>query len=232
MRSRSTSGLGALRGEILSRGWHSGTVFGHSASAAAVGRFLGLNSAQLEDALGIACTQAGGLMSAQFGSMVKRMQHGFPARNGLFAALMAKEGYTGIHEVYETKYGGFLSCFGQGSGHDPEYLPNEICKDIGSSWEIERIRVKLHASMAALHGTIDCVENLQHKYPERLAELHNLARVDIDVGKSAYEHGGWIASPEKALTSVSAQMSIQYAASVQLVDKQVLMGQFSADKLH
>jgi aconitate decarboxylase len=42
------------------------------------------------------------------------MQHGFAARNGLFAALMAKEGYTGIQEVYEIPYGGFLSCFGQG----------------------------------------------------------------------------------------------------------------------
>lgn len=48
-------------------------------------------------------------MSAQFESMVKRMQHGFVARNGLFAELMAREGYIGIKQVLERLYRGFLS---------------------------------------------------------------------------------------------------------------------------
>ncbi len=108
-------GLALHGADLLSRGWHSGALQGPSASCAAVSSLLRLPPAQVESALGIACTQAGGLMSAQFGSMAKRMQHGFAARNGLFAALIAKEGYTGIKEVYETPYGGFLSCFSQGS---------------------------------------------------------------------------------------------------------------------
>lgn len=72
----------ALHGKnILTVGWHSGAVFGPSASAAAVSKLLGLPASQIEDALGIACTQACDLMSAQFESEVKRMQHGFAARN-------------------------------------------------------------------------------------------------------------------------------------------------------
>ena len=53
-------GLGLHGAHILSTGWHSGAVFGPSASAAAVAKLLGLNADQVEDALGIACTQACG----------------------------------------------------------------------------------------------------------------------------------------------------------------------------
>ena len=94
--------------DILTQGWHSGAAFGPSASAAAVSKLFSLNAAQTEDALGIACTQACGLMSAQFESEVKRMQHGFASRNGLLAAILAKGGYMGIKKVYEREYGGFL----------------------------------------------------------------------------------------------------------------------------
>jgi aconitate decarboxylase len=42
--------------DILTKGWHSGAVFGLSASAAAVSKLQSLNAAQIKDALGIACT--------------------------------------------------------------------------------------------------------------------------------------------------------------------------------
>ncbi|HEY2269954.1 MAG TPA: MmgE/PrpD family protein, partial [Streptosporangiaceae bacterium] len=64
--------LGGL--EMISRGWHSGVVFGTLSAAAAAGSLYGLDAARFEDALGMAATQSCGLMSAQFESMVKRMQ--------------------------------------------------------------------------------------------------------------------------------------------------------------
>ena len=225
-------GLALHGADLLSRGWHSGAVQGPSASAAAVSSLLHLPPNQVEDALGIACTQAGGLMSAQFGSMAKRMQHGFASRNGLYAALLAQGGYTGIHEVYETPYGGFLSCFGQGASFQPSYLPDELVKGLGEKWEMDSIRVKLHSSMAALHGTIDCVANLQKKHGDRMSNFDDIESIVTEHSKPAFEHGGWTAPPDKPLTTTSAQMSIQYAAAAQLVDGQVLMAQFSAEKLN
>ena len=83
----------ALRGgQMISRGWHPGAVFGGPAAAVAAGTVYGLDEGAVEDALGMAATQACGLMSAQFESMVKRMQHGFAARNGLTAAALAGAG--------------------------------------------------------------------------------------------------------------------------------------------
>ncbi|KAF2025505.1 2-methylcitrate dehydratase PrpD [Setomelanomma holmii] len=227
-------GMALHGGDLLSRGWHSGAIQGPSAVAAATASLLGLTSAQVESALGIACTQAGGLMAAQFGSDAKRMQHGFAARNGLFGTLLAQEGYTGIQEVYEVPYGGFLSCFSQGASFEPKSLPQELVSELGSRWEIEGVRVKLHAAMAALHGTIDCVEHLQKTKPE-LFDLGNLGNIESVVtrhGKAAYEHGGWIAPTDKPLSSLGAQMSIQYAAAAQLLDSEVLMAQFGASKLN
>ena len=226
----------ALHGtDLLSRGWHSGAVQGPSASAAAVSSLLSLPPGHIESALGIACTQAGGLMSAQFGSMAKRMQHGFASRNGLFAALLAQEGYTGIKEVYETPYGGFLSMFTEGvSNFSPKSLPDELINGLGERWELHGIRVKLHAAMAALHGTIDCIEKLQKQHPDLFSaeKLSEIEKITTQHSKPAFEHGGWTAPRNEPLTSTAAQMSIQYAAAAQLVDHEVLMAQFGADKLN
>ncbi|KIV79203.1 hypothetical protein PV11_06774 [Exophiala sideris] len=227
-------GLALHGADLLTRGWHSGSVQGPSATAAAVSSLLGLCPAHIESALGMACTQAGGLMSAQFGSMAKRMQHGFASRNGLFAALMAKEGYTGIEQVYEVPYGGFLGCFAQGANYEPKALPDELVSGLGERWELHGVRVKLHAAMAALHGTIDCITNLQKEHPElfKAENLNNIESMTTQHSRPAFEHGGWTAPPDKPLSSLAAQMSIQYVAAAQLVDHQVLMAQFGADKLN
>ena len=65
-------GLGLGGAIVMARGWHSGPIFGGPAVALAVGKLLGLSCQKLEWAVGTACTQAGGLMSAQYGSMAKR----------------------------------------------------------------------------------------------------------------------------------------------------------------
>lgn len=214
---------------MLTRGWHSGVVFGHAASAAAVSKVLGLHPHAIEDALGIACTQACGLMSAQFGSDVKRMQHGFAARNGLFAALLAKSGYAGIKNVFEEPYGGFLATFGQGSGKEPPYLVDELVKDLGQIWQLETIRVKPYASMAGTHCTIDTVEALQKKHPAKLTNLADVVSIKIEMSEPAFKHGGWEA--RRPLTATGAQMSCAYAAAVQLVDAQVSPKEFQGHLL-
>lgn len=214
---------------MLTRGWHSGAVFGPSASAAAVSKLLNLPTDAIEDALGIACTQAGGLMSAQFGSDVKRMQHGFAARNGLFAALLAENGYRGIKRVYEEEYGGYLAMFGQGSGKEPPYLPEEICNELGETWQSRLIRVKHHSSMAGTHCTIDCVQALQTKYADKLSNLDAITSIRIGMTEAAFNHGGF--DVKRPVATTGAQMSAAYTAAVQLVDGQVLPNQFRDDQL-
>ncbi|CAG8955052.1 hypothetical protein HYFRA_00007066 [Hymenoscyphus fraxineus] len=222
-------GLGLWGGDILSRGWHSGVVFGHAAAAAASSKLLNLDTMKMEDALGIACTQACGLMAAQHGSMAKRMQHGFASRNGLFAAIMAKEGYTGIHDVFETPFGGFLSTFGTGSKRDPTYTPHRLVAGLGNSWEIARINVKPYASMALTHGTIDCIKAFQYTNPMALESLNAVKTIVVEMSEPAFKKGGW--ELQRPITPTEAQMSAKFSAASQIVDGQVLPPQFTPEKL-
>ncbi|KAF2738430.1 putative immune-responsive protein [Polyplosphaeria fusca] len=222
-------GLALHGSHMLSTGWHSGAVFGPPASAIAVSKLLGLSAGTIEDALGIACTQAGGLMSAQYESMVKRMQHGFAARNGLFAALMAQSGYIGIKKVFEREYGGYLSCFSRGNGKEPQWRIDEISKELGETWQTEGIRVKRHASMAATHTTIECIAALQTEHPKMFEDLTKIKSILVELGEASFLHGGF--EIKKPLTATGAQMSNRYCAATQLVDGSVLPAQFSHSKL-
>src|SRR5580693_5101571 len=148
----------ALHGlEMISRGWHSGVVFGTHSAAAAAGALYGLDAAGFEDALGMAGTQSCGLMSAQFESMVKRMQHGFASRAGLTAAALAAAGYVGIKRVFERDYGGWLAVFGE--CHHPD--PGKIYAGLGTVWETDRIAVKAYAAMGLLHAAIEAALQLR-----------------------------------------------------------------------
>src|SRR6202158_559461 len=152
---RAGQALGGL--EMISRGWHSGVVFGTLSAAASAGILYGLDAAGFEDALGMAATQSCGLMSAQFESMVKRMQHGFASRNGLPAGALAAAGYTGIKRVFERRYGGCLAPFAQGHATDA----SAIYAGLGSVWEPQRIAVKPYAAMGLLHAAIDAALKLR-----------------------------------------------------------------------
>ena len=62
---------------------------------------LQLNPLKTLHALGIAGTQAAGLMAAQYASMVKRMHPGRSAQAGVYGALLAAKGFTGIEDILE-----------------------------------------------------------------------------------------------------------------------------------
>ena len=62
--------------EHIGQGWHSAATVGVFSSAAGAARALRLSKDQTVHALGIAGTQAAGLMAAQYGSMVLRMHTG------------------------------------------------------------------------------------------------------------------------------------------------------------
>src|SRR5471032_2830691 len=95
--------------EHIGQGWHSGATVGVFSAAAGAARALALDVEQTVHALGIAGTQSAGLMAAQYGSMVKRMHAGRSSQSGLYGALLAQNGFTGIVDVFEAPYGGFCT---------------------------------------------------------------------------------------------------------------------------
>ncbi len=213
----------ALHGtEMLSRGWHSGPVFGTFSAAAAAGVLLRLNASQFEDALGIAGTQSAGLTGARFGAMCKRIQHGFAARNGLHAAFLAAAGYNGIKKIFELEHGGFLSVYGE--GHSPD--SSLITSGLGQLWEIERIITKTYAAMGGIHAPLDALFDIASKRKLIAEEIH---RIDVDLPEAAFRHGGWMA--ELPFTPVAAQMNVAYCLAVAVIDRSALVRQFSPQRI-
>lgn len=213
----------ALHGmEMLSRGWHSGAVFGTHAAAAAAGTLLELDAAGFEDALGLAGTQSAGLMAAQFEAMCKRMHHGFSARAGLYAAWLAADGYTGIKRVFEREYGGYLAAFGE--GHSPD--ASQVSMGLGEHWETDRIVVKPYAAMGGLHAPIDAVRKLREQRPFQPEEIAN---IDVWVNSAVFHHGAF--PVERPLTSVGAQMSLAYAVAVAAIDGAAMIKQYNAERI-
>ncbi|SAL85519.1 MmgE/PrpD family protein [Caballeronia choica] len=215
-------GLALHGSEMLSRGWHSGAVFGTHASAAAAGKLRGLSAAAFEDALGLAGTQSGGLMAAQFEAMSKRMHHGFAARAGLYAATLAHGGYTGIKRVFEREYGGFLSTFGEGHAPDAQ----QVCGQLGDKWETEAYIIKPYAAMGALLAPIGAMLELRER---RRFRPDDIETIELDCASAAFHHGGWQA--ERPLTPIGAQMNMAYAVAVAALDGAALMNQFRPERI-
>ena len=133
------------------RGWHITSTCGIFGAAAAAGKILGLNEKQFLHALGIAATQAAGLVEV-LGSMARVLNAGFAARNGLAAALLAADGFEGPARPLEGLRG-FLNVFG---GRNQ---PRELIEDWGKRWELTQVAYKPYPSGVVLHALIDaCLE--------------------------------------------------------------------------
>ena len=81
----------AVNFDHYNRGWHSTATLGAAGAAAATGAAMQLDGDRMAAAIGLALTQASGY-AEQFGSVVKPMQAGFAARDGLSSAMMAAAG--------------------------------------------------------------------------------------------------------------------------------------------
>ncbi|KAI9735751.1 MAG: cinnamoyl-Coa reductase [Claussenomyces sp. TS43310] len=214
--------------DLLVQGWHCGAIYGAPAGALAAAKVFNLSADAMEDAVGIACTQACGLMSAQYGGMIKRVQHGFAARNGLLGALLARGGYEGIKKVLERPYGGFLTMFTKGNGKKVQYKEYEVVSDLGEFWHTYALRIKMYACCGLAHGAIEAIENLQRDHASlfELSNLKNITSVHVELSHSSYAHCGW-APHERPATSTGGQMSAPYILATQFVDRQCLLAQFS-----
>src|SRR6266702_1936530 len=88
------------------KGWHPTATLGVFGACAASSRLLGLDAAQTATALSIAASFSSGL-KANFGTMTKPLHVGHAARNGLLAAMLAREGLTAGSEAFQHKQGFF-----------------------------------------------------------------------------------------------------------------------------
>ena len=133
------------------RGWHITSTCGVFGAAAAAGKILQLDKKQFHHALGIAATQAAGLVEV-LGSMARVLNAGFAARNGLAAARLAAEGFEGPARPLEGLRG-FVNVFGGSKDF------SQLLERWGEHWEMTRVAYKPYPCGVVLHALVDaCLE--------------------------------------------------------------------------
>ena len=141
----------AVNFDHYNRGWHSTATLGIVGAAVAVARALRLDGDRMASAVGLALTQASGY-AAQFGSVVKPMQAGFAARDGLSSALLAAAGLTGRDGILDGDRG-FVALMA-GTGLDR--LDAAIDAIDGTALDRWGVVAKIHPSCGYTHRLADC----------------------------------------------------------------------------
>ncbi len=137
-------------------GWHCTSTIGTIGAAASAARVLGLDAEGTTRALSIAASEASGLKE-NFGTMVKPLQGGLAARNGVLAALLAQEGFSASARAIDGSQGFLVAMQSETTDISSALV------GLGQRWEILEggITVKLYPSCAATHPTIDTLLDLR-----------------------------------------------------------------------
>jgi aconitate decarboxylase len=203
----------------LSQGWHPTGTHGTLGAAAGAGSILGLSSEQMLHAIGTAGSQSSGLMSAQFSSMVKRLNAGHAAQSGLVAALLAQQGFLGIPDLLENEYGGYLSTF------SPTSSQELITQGLGEVWQIAQVGFKPYSTNGSCHPAIDALLDMRSSAG---ITADDVAEVVIHCSTATFKHVGW---PYEPVSVTSAQMNLPYIVAVVLTDGDAFIDQFSDERI-
>jgi aconitate decarboxylase len=202
----------------IASGWHSGATLGVFSAAAGAARGLKLDTDKTVHALGIAGTQAAGLMAAQFGAMVKRMHAGRSSQSGLYGALFAEAGFTGILNVLESEYGGFCTTMSQSTD---KFNLAELTAGLGEVWQTMGIALKFYACVGTNHTTLDALRDMRRERPF----THNdVQKVVVHGSEVTVHHVGWPYEPQ-GLTS--AQLNMPYCIAAWLIENDCFVDQFT-----
>jgi 2-methylcitrate dehydratase PrpD len=145
------------------RGWHITSTCGVFGAAAACARLLGLSADGITSAIGIAASQSAGIVE-NLPTAAKNVSVGNAARNGLFAALLAAEGYSASARAIEGPLG-----WARAMGDEPDL--GRLLAGLGKSWEIAKNTYKPYPAGIVFHAVIDACFKLRARLDQRLDEI-------------------------------------------------------------
>jgi 2-methylcitrate dehydratase PrpD len=200
---------------LFLNGFHPQGTSGAFVAAVTAGRLLGLDASQMQHALGIAGSMGGGLMAAQEGAMVKRLHAGRAAQSGLLAALLAKRGFTGISDIVEAGYGGFLSSFSR--------TPNvkRLMEGLRDDWEAGKVGFKMYPNVTSIHAALDALRSI---LLEERVTASQVKAIEVGCGHMTFVHTAWDYHP---IGVTAAQMNMYYGLSVMTLKGNVSAADYS-----
>jgi 2-methylcitrate dehydratase len=206
---------------IRARGWDH-TTYGSLSTSLAAARLLGLSPEQTVHALSIAGTTGTALRITRAGelSMWKGCAFAHAARNGVFAALLAKAGMTGPAPLFEGDMGFFQQVSGAFS------LP-KLGGCAAADWMLPKTSIKFVPAEYHSQSAIAAAFSLR----QRIARSELIREIEIATFRTAVEIIGKDPEKWRPKTRETADHSLPYCTAVALVDGQVTAAQFSDERL-
>jgi 2-methylcitrate dehydratase PrpD len=156
----------AVSPKHYARGWHITSTCGVFGAAAACAKLLELPAEQISNAIGIAASQSAGIVE-NLPSAAKNVSVGNAARNGLFAALLAAEGYSASPRAIEGPLG-----WARAMGDEPDMA--RLTGGLGKTWEIAKNTYKPYPAGIVFHAVIDAGFHLRSKLGPRIDDIESI----------------------------------------------------------
>ena len=207
----------AMNPSHYEHGWHGTATIGTIGAAATAARVRGLSTNATARALAIAASEASGVKE-NFGTMVKPLQAGFAARNGVLAASLAAEGFTASEKAIDGPQGLLLA---MRSGALDLAGP---MRSLGHRWEIVDggITFKLYPSCAATHPTIDTLLDLRRAHG---VEPSMVIAIEIDVDPVVPT----VLIHDRPVTGLEGKFSLHFCAAAALAHGRVAIDTFEPE---
>ncbi|PJG54083.1 MmgE/PrpD family protein [Bradyrhizobium forestalis] len=148
------------------RGWHITSTCGIFGAAAACAKLLGLPAEGIANAIGIAAGQSAGNVE-NLPSAAKNVSVGNAARNGLFAALLAQQGYDAAPRAIEGPLG-----WARTMGDELDL--DRLRAGLGKSWEIAKNTYKPYPAGIVFHAVIDACLRLRERIAGRAGQIESV----------------------------------------------------------
>lgn len=201
------------------KGWHPTATIGVFGSTAACCHLLGLTPEITAKALGLAASFASGV-KANFGTMTKPLHVGHCSRNGLFAALLAAEGFTANAGALEHRHG-FLNVFNGAGNFDAA----AILRDWGDPWDIVQpgVAIKQYPCCGSTHPAVDAMLMLVREHGLTPAMVEHV---------DSWTHPRRLAHTNRPdpQSELDAKFSVQYCLARALLDRRVSLEHFEGDR--
>jgi 2-methylcitrate dehydratase PrpD len=143
--------VGAFLGRSHYKVFHTTGTAGTIAAAAAVSYLLKADEETMLHSLGSAGTQAAGLWEfLRDAADSKQLHTAKAAADGLLAAYLARDGFTGARRILE-------GAQGMGAGMSSDADPEKLTEGLGERWAVLETSFKFHASCRHTHPAADAL---------------------------------------------------------------------------
>ncbi|UTB33569.1 MAG: MmgE/PrpD family protein [Methanobacterium sp. ERen5] len=192
------------------KGFHSTGTCGTMGAAAATCKIMALNEEKIINALGLAGTQAAGLLESDHaGTMGKHLHAGKAAQAGVLATILAGKEFTGAKSIIDGKQGFYRAMVSNTNISTVENRWKAMDKD---RHHILDVYFKQYPLCRHLHSSIDAATIIKSKMETEGSKLDDIRSINIKTYKIAAEHDNY--NPE---TVEDVRQSLPFAVAISLI---------------